>query len=559
MARLLPRSFARRRVRGRRPQSLRCTRLAFEPLEPRQMLAVLGLDVQVLRDDNGSPGAAIDQNVDTFTVGDTIWVRVRAEDMRSGGETSVGVIALPLDLTLTNPGLIDFTGNEPADFPDPIAADNPVLTPNFLLQRFVTNFAPETGVIEDLRGGALPALPGNGSAIGVGSPEEFSLLQFQAAAPGQVDISVVLAGSMSFADAAPLENDPSAQGVINIVAPSTASLSGFVYVDADNSGQREEDSYGAPIELGLPNVTITLFRTDEGAADPSTPLDQMTTGPGGEYLFEGLEPGTYRIVEEQPECFLDGQETLGIVLPGGDPRGVAGEDEFSDIQLAAGEDGVDYDFGELGLRAACINKRMFLASTPSPKEPVAERLGVPTETVLGTEGPDAIDFVADLAAPEPAMVVTVNGTEETFPISQTRMLVIDAKGGGDTVTLTVTEPDENVYMRPGYATLRHKVTDGVLRDWDYGVEVVNAEEVEEVDLEPEGNLTVIRDTPHPDTLTVAGETATLTTDDMARIARVVTSGNGLDRVMAITTSHDDTGPAPPIPPWLILIGDWQSP
>ena len=336
--------------------------------------------------------------------------------------------------------------------------------------------------------------------------------------------------------------------------PATASLSGFVYVDADNSGHREVDGYGSPIELGIPNVTIGLYRGDDL-------VDLVTTGPSGRYHFEDLEPGTYRIVqEEQPECFLDGQETPGIVLPGKEARGTAGEDEFSGITLAAGEHGVDYNFGELGLRAACINKRMFLASTPSAKEIVAERAGVATVTVLGTDGNDAIEFEADLAAAEPKMIVTVNGDAQEFPISETRMVFIDAREGRDTMTIRVTDPDEKIYMLPGYAALRREVLDGILRNWDYGVEVVGAEEVEELDLAPGGNLTVLGDSPRDDALTAAGDTATLVTDDLERLARVVASGV-LNRVQAITTSDgDDTADeTPPLDFLLELVGDWAAP
>ena len=348
-----------------------------------------------------------------------------------------------------------------------------------------------------------------------------------------------------------------------LITPSTSSLSGFVYADTDNDGERKVDEYGAPIEMGLPNVTISLFRDDQLR-------DQMRTGPGGRYHFEGLEPGTYEIREEQPDCFLDGRDgkdpdTPGIVWTGEDwePRGEVGEDRFFDIGLGPGEHGVDYNFGELGLKAECINKRMFVASTPSAKEPVAERLGVETETILGTDGDDEIEFHAEGDDDETVLVVTVNGSEKEFPISETRMVFIDARGGDDSMTVTLTEPstptepEEEAYALPGYATLRHETRDGILRDWDYGVEVVNAETIDVDDHAPGDNLTVMRDSPRSDALTAEDDTATLTTDELEGIARAVAL-SGVDRVMALSASGgDDTAKITPHDFVLERVGDWR--
>jgi hypothetical protein len=351
------------------------------------------------------------------------------------------------------------------------------------------------------------------------------------------------------------------------VTPSTSSLSGFVYADTDNDGQRKVDEYGAPrdgdSEMGLPNVTISLFRDDQLR-------DQTTTGPGGRYHFEGLEPGTYEIREEQPDCFIDGKDgkdpdTPGIVWTGQEwePRGEVGDDRFFDIVLGPDEHGVDYNFGELGLKAECINKRMFVASTPSAKEPVAERLGVETETVLGTDGDDEIEFHAERDDDETVMVVTVNGSEKEFLISETRMVLIDARGGEDNMTLTLTEPstpiepEEKVYALPGYATLRHETRDGILRDWDYGVEVVNAETIDVDDHAPGDNLAVLRDSPRSDALTAEDDTATLTAEELEGIVRAVAL-SGVDRVMAISASGgDDTAKITPHDFVLERVGDWR--
>jgi hypothetical protein len=65
-----------------------------------------------------------------------------------------------------------------------------------------------------------------------------------------------------------------------------SSLSGFVYLDSNRNGKRDVDQNGIPLELGLPNVTIHLYR--DGQAEPIQTVD---TGPGGWYHFENLASG----------------------------------------------------------------------------------------------------------------------------------------------------------------------------------------------------------------------------------------------------------------------------
>ena len=104
------------------------------------------------------------------------------------------------------------------------------------------------------------------------------------------------------------------------------------------------------------------------------------------------------------------------------------------------------------------------------------------------------------------------------------------------------------------------MSDGILRDWDYGVEVVDTETINVEDDAPDDNLAVIRDSPRSDALTAAAETATLTTEDLGRIARAVALSE-VDRVMAISASGgDDTEEeTAPVDFLLELIGEWGPP
>jgi hypothetical protein len=81
---------------------------------------------------------------------------------------------------------------------------------------------------------------------------------------------------------------------------------------------------------------------------------QTTTADDGAFRFADLLPGTYRLVEEQPTRYRDGQETVGTV-----PANTDQNDEFSEINLEPGVDAVDYLFGE---HPATFSKRRFLTA-----------------------------------------------------------------------------------------------------------------------------------------------------------------------------------------------------
>lgn len=111
-----------------------------------------------------------------------------------------------------------------------------------------------------------------------------------------------------------------------------SSLSGAVYLDLDNDGQRDV------AETGVPGATIELSGTDD--LGNSVNLTAVTDSNGG-YSFNDLRPGTYTLTETQPFGYLDGQDTQG--QPG---NGTAGNDVFSSITLNGGVTGSGNNFGE---------------------------------------------------------------------------------------------------------------------------------------------------------------------------------------------------------------------
>ncbi len=110
-----------------------------------------------------------------------------------------------------------------------------------------------------------------------------------------------------------------------------ASLSGLVFEDFNVDG---EVNFG---EKAIDNVTVTLTGTDDRGDAVS--LSELT-GEGGIYSFVDLRPGDYTVTETQPAGYADGLENPDVLL------GVVGDDVYSNINLTAGYDGMNYNFAE---------------------------------------------------------------------------------------------------------------------------------------------------------------------------------------------------------------------
>jgi hypothetical protein len=338
------------------------------------------------------------------------------------------------------------------------------------------------------------------------------------------------------------------------VTKALSSLSGFVYADSDDDGVRDVDDDGVPVEIGLPNAEIGLYLLSGNAG--YSLVDSTTTDPDGWYDFEDLEPGTYRLVEQQPSAFLDRKDTLGrleaiskTAAPTEADRGKASDDQFSGIVLRDGIFGLDYNFGEV-LSAKSINKRMFLASPPPVKETIASRMGITAKAVQGTTGDDTIS----VAAQDRDVVVTVNGPSKTYSTSAVKLVTIDAKGGNDTVAISGSRAADVVRQSPSQATLR---SSNRYSSFDYAVEVVAAEKVRtpRTTGTPKGRLVVLQDSPAADHAEVGGDTATVSYGSTARSAEAA----AYEQVRAISTSGQDTLERRGATDFLLQsLGNWQE-
>ena len=113
-----------------------------------------------------------------------------------------------------------------------------------------------------------------------------------------------------------------------------ASISGYVYVDANSNGVRDSG------ETGIAGVTMTLLDSSGNSTGVTT-----TTDSNGHYEFTNLEPGTYGVAEAQPSGYVDGLDVAGTA--GGAAHNPG--DSITGATLGSGAKATDYDFGELNL------------------------------------------------------------------------------------------------------------------------------------------------------------------------------------------------------------------
>ncbi len=119
----------------------------------------------------------------------------------------------------------------------------------------------------------------------------------------------------------------------NFCEHDLASIKGTVYHDRNDNGIQDAG------DEGIPGVVIELFDVDGNL------VQTAITDANGDYCFEDLPPGEYKIREQQPDGFDDGKDTVGQV--DGVTNGEHGNDEFCVITLGPGDEGTEYNFGEL--------------------------------------------------------------------------------------------------------------------------------------------------------------------------------------------------------------------
>lgn len=197
-------------------------------------------------------------------------------------------------------------------------------------------------------------------------------------------------------DAEPVAGADPTDGRITFVTPGqTAGISGVVYADTNSNNQPDAHE-------GVPGVKVVLV--DAGGGQSREAL----TGDGGRYEFSDLAPGSYRIVERQPEAFLDG-----------------GPNEIL-VDLAEGQDLADQNFRERGLRPEYVYNRLLTTTvqpagstawTSAVRQIVDDADSAVQETQafsavsiaaasIPLENPVSVDLAVQAAAPVAAMIAT---------------------------------------------------------------------------------------------------------------------------------------------------------
>jgi serine-aspartate repeat-containing protein C/D/E len=126
------------------------------------------------------------------------------------------------------------------------------------------------------------------------------------------------------------------------------TLSGNVFEDYNLDNLRQSG------EPGIAGVRIDLLRLD-GGQYVDVGLHTFTDA-NGDYRFEDLLPGTYRVVETQPSGYLSVGAAAGTVA--GATRGaVESADIIVGVNLAGGEDSIHNDFAET--KPACISGYVY--------------------------------------------------------------------------------------------------------------------------------------------------------------------------------------------------------
>ena len=223
---------------------------------------------------------------------------------------------------------------------------------------------------------------------------------------------------------------------------SNGSISGTVYVDLNNNGNRDFN------ETGIPGTPVNMTGVDiRGITVNATTISDSQ----GNFTFGSLFPGTYRLLETQPIEYFDGLDTTGSA------GGIALNDDLHAIQLGINQAAVGYQFGELGLRPGFISKRNLLASSsPTITTTFASSSVSNQPLVTGQQIFNKFTAVGVDAGGGPLVTVTfANGTHNKFfaysPFFTGGVRVATGDTNGDGISEIITGagpgggPQVNVY------------------------------------------------------------------------------------------------------------------
>ena len=168
---------------------------------------------------------------------------------------------------------------------------------------------------------------------------------------------------------------PHARGeVVELDSEIFASLSGFVYVDIDNSGTYDSSENRIRDVLIILDGLLDPIDPDSPEAEawgvglrPLDPGEKEThqriawTDDQGFYRFDNLLPGTYSVIEVTPYMFVEGKANA----PGSLGGQAVTSNRFANVVVPPVAEGSGYNFGEWGLRTKYLSKTILIVPEPS--------------------------------------------------------------------------------------------------------------------------------------------------------------------------------------------------
>lgn len=267
----------------------------------------------------------------------------------------------------------------------------------------------------------------------------------------------------------------------------------------------------------------------------------------------GSPPASFRVTQVSPGRVLPLDVQTSATTSDGQ---VGANNSIVNISLAAGDGGVNYNFGLLPTN---ITKRMFLAGSTVRQELDAE-LGVTAATVSANSG----DTISAVVSNQLVTVTTVSASgaanTQYYVLTQASVVLIDASGTKNPVTLTDLRADSlaSSWTAPAPATagsldVAVRVA-GVPLTSNSAVEVCNAQQVNLSSVAGNGGLAVLGDSSASDNLTAGASAATLRDN-----SSLVTPVTGFDTVRAfsINGGSDSVTKNLPIDYVLESYGNWN--
>ena len=336
-----------------------------------------------------APGADLTERnfgeLPTSLLSGMVFLDPNADAIRSAGETTglagAGIRLTGLnDLNETIDCLITTTATGLYSFPNAASA-----TPTCQVLRpgvYALEITPAAGLTH------------TGAFIGTSGGDSGGQSGADTAAPGEANTTVtaivVTAGSSS------INYDFGASG---------QGLSGYVYVDNNDTGVRDAG------EAGIPGVRITLSGVTANGQDVCVLTNcTATTDAAGAFIFlsvPGSDATGYTLTQQAQTAaplsnYTDGKDAAGVV--GGVVRGAAANDVISGIVLNTGELGSNYAFGEL---AGSLAGLVYVDGNDDGVRQAGEiGLGGVEITLSGTTA-DGQDICAWRAALDPSQTCTV--------------------------------------------------------------------------------------------------------------------------------------------------------